>query len=123
MLAENLVLSGQLLISMIEDLKRNAALKDFAALNDHVAEQDTLNSAQAAQLHAQLGSLQQQLLAQQVDSIKCHHGQDSLAHFVNGLPGPSALQQVVFTCSFGIVTCMRRQCLLQEAADINDRPS
>ena len=69
-LAEKLVLSGQLLISMIEELKRNAALNDFAVLNQNIARQDAVNETKAAELHAQLTSLQEQLLAQQV----CHAG-------------------------------------------------
>lgn len=65
-LAEKLVLSGQLLISMLEELKRNAALSDFAALNANVAQHDTANQAKAAQLDARLTILRHQLLAQQV---------------------------------------------------------
>lgn len=72
-LAEKLVLSGQLLISMLEELKRNAALSNFAALNSHVAQHDTANQAKAAQLDARLIILRQQLLAQQVYLTDAHH--------------------------------------------------
>ena len=72
-LAEKLVLSGQLLISMLEELKRNAALSDFAALNANVAQHDTANQAKTAQLEARLTILRQQLLAQQVYLRKAHH--------------------------------------------------
>lgn len=65
-LAEKLVLSGQLLINMLEELKRNAALSNFAALNSNVTQNETANQAKAAQLHAELATLQQQLIAQQV---------------------------------------------------------
>ena len=72
-LAEKLVLSGQLLISMLEELKRNAALSNFAALNSNVAQRDTANQAKAAQLHAELTTLQQHLLAQQVCLTDAQH--------------------------------------------------
>ena len=65
-LAEKLVLSGQLLISMLEELKRNAALSNFAALNSSIAQQDAAYQEKAAQLHAELAVLQQQLVDQQV---------------------------------------------------------
>lgn len=65
-LAEKLVLSGQLLISMLEELKRNAALSNFTALNSNNAQNDAANQERSAQLHAELAVLQQQLVAQQV---------------------------------------------------------
>lgn len=65
-LAEKLVLSGQLLISMLEELKRNAALSNFAALNSNIAQHDVAYREKAAQLHAELAVLQQQLMDQQV---------------------------------------------------------
>ncbi|KAL3140687.1 hypothetical protein ABBQ32_005248 [Trebouxia sp. C0010 RCD-2024] len=64
-LAEKLVLSGQLLISMLEELKRNAALSNFAALNSNIAQHDVAYREKAAQLHAELAVLQQQLMDQQ----------------------------------------------------------
>ena len=51
---------------MLEELKRNAALSNFAALNSNVAQNETANQAKAAQLHAELTILQEQLIAQQV---------------------------------------------------------
>ena len=60
------MLSGQLLLSMIEELKRNAALNNFAVMNHNITQQDTVNQSKAAELHAQLTSLREQLLAQQV---------------------------------------------------------
>ena len=51
---------------MLEELKRNAALSNFAALNSNVDQNDTANQAKAVQLHAEVTILQQQLIAQQV---------------------------------------------------------
>lgn len=91
-LAEKLVLSGQLLINMLEELKRNAALSNFAALNSNVAQNETANQAKAAQLHAELTTLQQQLLAQQV----CLTGaQQSLPYAWPLLAGFIAWQMVI----------------------------
>ena len=56
-----MVLSGQTLITMIAELKRNAAVSDFAALNQNIARQDALHAKETADLHAQLAVLQQQL--------------------------------------------------------------
>lgn len=60
-LAEKMVLSGQTLIAMIAELKRNAAVSDFAALNQNIASQDATRANEVADLHAQLAALQQQL--------------------------------------------------------------
>ncbi|KAL3147951.1 hypothetical protein ABBQ38_014246 [Trebouxia sp. C0009 RCD-2024] len=67
-LAEKLVLSGQLLISMLEELKRNAALSNFAALNSNIAHHDAAYQERAAQVHAELAVLQQQLVDQQAQA-------------------------------------------------------
>ena len=85
-LAEKLVLSGQLLISMLEELKRNAALNNFAALNSNIAQCDTANQAKAGQLHAELTILQKQLLAYQVCLINVArtHSQQSHCLAVSG---------------------------------------
>lgn len=60
-LAEKMVLSGQILITMIAELKKNAAVSDFAALNQNIARQDAIRANEIADLHAQLAVLQQQL--------------------------------------------------------------
>lgn len=60
-LAEKMVLSGQTLITMIAELKKNAAVSDFAALNQNIARQDAIRANEIADLHDQLAMLQQQL--------------------------------------------------------------
>ena len=60
-LAEKLVLSGQNLISMIAELKRNSVVSDFTALNQNIDRQDAVYHKESAELQSQLATLQQHL--------------------------------------------------------------
>ena len=64
-LAEKLVISGQVLVSLISELKSNAVVNDFKALNQSIAALDDQQQQDAAQLQARLTILQHQLCQMQ----------------------------------------------------------
>lgn len=65
-LAEKLTISGQTLVELIAELKSNAIVNDFGALNRNVALLDAQQQGQAAVLQSRLTELQQQLQEFQV---------------------------------------------------------
>ena len=60
-LAEKLIMSGQNLIHMIGELKRNAVVNDFSALNHNIACQDGMHDKEIAALDAKLSMLRDEL--------------------------------------------------------------
>ena len=67
-LAEKLVVSGQVLVHLISELKNNAVVNAFKCLNQNIAALDKEQHQDAVGLHERLKSLQQQLCQLQLSA-------------------------------------------------------
>lgn len=77
-LAEKLVISGQVLVSLISELKSNAVVNDFKALNQSIAALDDQQQQDAAQLQAHLTTLQHQLCQMQHQALPEYSSQRTM---------------------------------------------
>ena len=67
-LAEKLVISGQVLVHLVSELKSNAVVNDFKRLNQNIAALDKQKHQDVVELQARLKNLQQQLCQLQLSA-------------------------------------------------------